>query len=275
MRSYIIQSLTKADKERLRSAGVRFSDWVDGILIDETELAAFFLLEKVTVFSEEPTEYQGIFKLSVSKPVSNTRTVERSNTARNNYVKLYAQRHVAAREAAIDGFAELKGQLATAQDYLAARTRQDFVADNKWNNEVLGERFKEQCRTIAALDQVEAVRFGHGNLYVYTHTLSASCPDTGDRHELGRFLIILNLDGTAGGAQWHNLTGTRTFGEGVCLQAPRINADGSAFADEACETLLELIAVFEFATAVEIAIQFVETVCADERRKFIQHWPKL
>jgi hypothetical protein len=57
------------------------------------------------------------------------------------------------------------------------------------------------------------------------------------------------------------------------MNAPRVYPDGTACIDEIKETLLELIAQFEFATVAELAIQFVETIGEDELSKFIDKWP--
>jgi hypothetical protein len=103
--------------------------------------------------------------------------------------------------------------------------------------------------------------------------LQATDPRTGVCYELGRFLVVIRTNGTNAGVSWFNQT-RRVSTIQPNMNAPRVFADGSPCADEIRETLLELIAQFEFATVVELAIQFVETLVDDELSKYIDKWPR-
>jgi hypothetical protein len=85
-------------------------------------------------------------------------------------------------------------------------------------------------------------------------------------------MIVIRTDGLDDGVRWFNSTRrVRTVQPG--MNAPRVYPDGTACIDEIKETLLELIAQFEFATVAELAIQFVESVGEDDMSKFIDKWP--
>ncbi len=275
MKSYILPLLGRSDRELLRKYGIRYHDWVEGIMLEQTQLEVALQVLNLTTVKEDATEYEGVVRLTVKKLTSDTRVTDALQTTRNSYIQICSNREAHARSAALAELAVLKHQLTDAQDAFALQSRNDFIRSLK-SDEDLRSKFAEQFERLLALDKVESVRVSRGNIFAYTNTLCAVCPETGASHQLGRFLIQLNTSGTAGGVRWFNLAGTVSVSSNLeSLHAPRVNPDGSAFANETSETLLELIAMFEFATALELAIQFVETACTDERRAFIKQWPEI
>lgn len=275
MKSYILPLLSRSDKDLLRKYGIRFHDWVDGILLDTTQLEVALQVLNLTIIKEDATGYEGIVQLSVRKLTGDTRAADPLQTARNSYIQMCSIREARARSAALAELAVLKHQLTAAQDEFAHRSRHAFVSALKGDDD-RQSKFSEQFESLLAVNKVESVRVCRGSIFAYTSSLCAVCPETGASHQLGRFLIEINTSGTAGGVRWYNLTGTVSVSSDLeSLHAPRVNPDGSAFANETSETLLELIAMFEFATALELAIQFVETACPDERRAFVKQWPEI
>lgn len=282
MKSYIVPNLDNNDKQMLHDHGVVFYPWNDtDIIIDPTQLENTLKLLSATA-QEEATEFEGFFKLvltfvpnaTVTAPVSRRAQQYDMATAasRARYIELCSARLGGMAKQALDKITSRKHKLNAAQDLFVKNARHHFVGTNNLSDDALKERFADEYERLVAVDKVKAVRVTNGALLVFTDTLSATNPKDGKRHELGNFLIMIRTDGGEDGVRWFNSTRRiRTVQPG--MNAPRVYPDGTACVDEVKETLLELIAQFEFATVTELAIQFVETVGEDELSKFIEKWP--
>ncbi len=283
MKSYIVPNLDNNDKQMLHDHGVVYYPWNNSdIIIDPTQLEHTLRLLGATA-TEQATEYEGFFLLTLTfTPVSTVVTTPVSARARNydmataasraRYIELCSARLGDMAKQAMDKITSRKLKLGPAQEVFVKNARHHFVGSNSLTEAALKQRFADEYDRLVAVDKVRAVRVTNGALLVYTDTLSAANPKDGRRHELGNFLIIIRTDGVDDGVRWFNSTRrVRTVQPG--MNAPRVYPDGTACVDEIKETLLELIAQFEFATVAELAIQFVETVGEDELSKFIDKWP--
>ncbi|PZM83369.1 MAG: hypothetical protein DKT66_09420 [Candidatus Melainabacteria bacterium] len=282
MKSYIVPNLDANDKQMLHDHGVVYYPWDDvSIIIGEAHLQQALKLLGATA-SEKETEYEGFYQLTlaftpVATAAANTSLRGRQYDAtmlasRARYIELCSARLGDMAKQAVAKINSRKQKLGPAQEVFVKNARHHFVGSTNLPEDALKQRFSDEYDRLMAVDKVKAVRVTNGALLVFTETLVATHPKFGKRHELGEFMIVIRTDGLDDGVKWFNSTRrVRTVQPG--MNAPRVYPDGTACIDEIKETLLELIAQFEFATVAELAIQFVETVGEDDMSKFIDKWP--
>ena len=278
MKSYIVPGLDSTDKDLLHNNGIVFFPWNTEIIVDESQLAEALRLLGATA-TEAATEYENMYMLTLTfnlpavTPAGEKRALDRSRRqSRINYIEACKARLQEFVTQAQTKANEGRNKLGPAQDSFASLARQMFVAGQRSDSERLKAEFAEQFDRLLAVPHVKAARVTTGAILVYTDTICATDPRTGLGHELGEFLIVIRTDGADDGVHWFNSTRrVRTIHPG--MNAPRVYADGTCCVDEIKETLLELIAQFEFATVAELAIQFVETLSNDELSKHIDRWP--
>ncbi len=281
MKSYIVPNLDNNDKQMLHDHGVVYYPWDNvSIIVEQAQLEQTLKLLGATA-TEQATEYEGFFLLTLTfTPVhtvvtgnSRGRQYDMATTAsRARYIELCSARLGDMAKQAMAKINNRKLKLGPAQEVFVKNARHHFVGSTSLPEDALKQRFADEYDRLIAVDKVKAVRVTNGALLVFTHPLIATNPKGGKRHELGEYMIIIRTDGVDDGVRWFNSTRrVRTVQPG--MNAPRVYPDGTACIDEIKETLLELIAQFEFATVAELAIQFVETVGEDDLSKFIDKWP--
>ena len=112
-----------------------------------------------------------------------------------------------------------------------------------------------------------------GNLVMLnTDILCAQHPQSGASHEIGKFLVVINLHGGKSPVRWLNGT-RRVDGLRPAMNAPGVYSDGTPIFDEIQETMLELIARLELSIVAELAIQFIESVTSDLSGTHLAKWP--
>lgn len=280
MKSYIVPNLDNNDKQMLHDHGVVYFPWNNDILINPPQLEQVLQLLGATA-TEQETEFEGMYLLTLAfnaapatkQPTQAKRGFNMAHAAsRARYIEMCSARLGELARQAQAKVVERKQKLAPVQDVFIKTSRSHFVTTNSASEAALKANFAEQFDRLTAVEKVKAVRVTTGALLIYTDCLFARDPRTKQLHELGSYLIIIRTDGSEDGVRWYNSTRrVRTVQPG--MNAPRVFADGTACIDEIKETLLELIAQFEFATVAELAIQFVENVAEDELSKFIDKWP--
>jgi hypothetical protein len=303
MNSYIIPNFDENDRQMLHEHGVVFFPWAEGIIFDHTQLQKSLQLLGARA-TQQPSDIEQVFLLTLHfDPISVARAAadspsaaqlpsrQRANpsqtkrqldgsqsdtnhsAARRHYIEICSSRLKDLTVQSEEKIAQRKLKLASAQDHFIETMRKHFVGKAKLTEEAIRSSSIEQFERLLLVDKVRTVRVTSGAILIYTDMLYATDPATGSRRELGCFLIIIDTNGTNDGVRWLNLTRRiRTVQPG--MNAPRVFEDGKAFVDEVKETLLELIAQFEFATVAELAIQFVETVSDDPLSNFINKWPE-
>lgn len=282
MKSYIVPNLDNNDKQMLHDHGVVYYPWDDvSIIIGESHLEQALRLLGATA-TEKETEYEGFYQLTLTftptpNAVAQTNPRGRqydatTQASRARYIELCSARLGDMAKQAVAKINNRKQKLVPAQEVFVKNARHHFCGSTNLPEDALKTRFSDEYDRLLAVDKVKAVRVTNGALLVFTDTLVATHPKTGKRHELGEYMIVIRTDGMDDGVRWFNSTRrVRTVQPG--MNAPRVYPDGTACIDEIKETLLELIAQFEFATVAELAIQFVETVGEDDLSKFIEKWP--
>ncbi|MBI4533896.1 MAG: hypothetical protein HY711_08095 [Candidatus Melainabacteria bacterium] len=278
MKSYIVCGLDNSDKGLLHNHGVVFYDWNTDIIIDQTQLEPTLSILNATA-TEAPTEYEDLYKLTLqfnAKAESTgdkNRVLDRAHAqSRASYIQACSYRLKGLENEAQAKVSDGRQKLVSAQESFVWLARQHHLSGTRVQEDKLRQTFAEQFQRLINVPKVRAIRVSNGSILVYTDMLYARNPGTGLLHELGQYLIVIRTDGSDDALRWFNRTRRiRTIQPG--MNAPRVFADGTACVDEIKETLLELIAQFEFATVVELAIQFVETITNDELSKHIEKWP--
>ncbi|MCC7531767.1 MAG: hypothetical protein IT342_24905 [Candidatus Melainabacteria bacterium] len=281
MKSYIVPNLDNNDKQMLHDHGVVFYPWDNiSIIVEQAQLEHALQLLGATA-TEQATEYEGFFLLTLTfTPVQTMVTGNQRGrqydmataASRARYIELCSARLGDMARQAMAKINNRKLKLGPAQEVFVKNARHHFVGATNLPEDALRKRFADEYDRLTAVDKVKAVRVTNGALLVFTHPLIATNPRGGRKHELGEYMIVIRTDGVDDGVRWFNSTRrVRTVQPG--MNAPRVYPDGTACIDEIKETLLELIAQFEFATVAELAIQFVETTGEDDLSKFIEKWP--
>lgn len=132
------------------------------------------------------------------------------------------------------------------------------------------ERFGQEFDKLISLPKVREIEISNNKLEVYTDMLYCVDPRSSKNHKIGEFRIVISTDGSEGGIRWFNLT--QIIYE---RSAPHIYRNGKACLGNIQEIIPELIAGHEYASAVMLAIQFVESVnTEDSFGKDISFWPE-
>ena len=295
MKSCILKGIDDAQRKHLSDNGVIFYDWNKDIVIDESQIA--LTLELLQAKGEEGnTDYENMVELILTYDNTTGATKKQKKAAARAVQQSRAETQAAvaddpAREKARSAFisaskgnikdhieatnaalTEQKKELAKLGANFINRARQRFVAENPLSDAHCASSLKAQYQTLKEIPKVTAVRVVPGSILVYTDDLTATCPQTNELRQIGKFLIVINTAGTNPPVRWYNQT--------RCLNAilpgmhaPYVLQDGSPLSDSILETLIQLIAQFEFAIVAELAIQFIETVNDDEPGKHISRWP--
>lgn len=132
------------------------------------------------------------------------------------------------------------------------------------------EGFAREWQQILAHRKVRKATIGPNQLCVFTRMLTCRNRTAGATHEIGEFVIVVDLDG--GGVRWINAT-RRVDGLAPEMNAPRVYADGTPVQAEVVQTMSELTARFELSVVVDLAIQFVETATQDAAGATLDAWP--
>jgi hypothetical protein len=135
--------------------------------------------------------------------------------------------------------------------------------------EAIGAEFDELLKIRKVVD----VAVNDSWISVTTETLYCRDPRDGVLHEIGAFKIhIPTHSGTA--IQWQNQTRRVSGPDGAKMNAPHVNSAGNACLGNTKDLFPQLISRREFATAVELAIAFVEAVNTNDNwGKYIKNWP--
>lgn len=278
MKSYILKGIDDALRQRLFHAGVLFYEWGNDIACDQSQLELALETLDATA-TEKPTEYENMFELQLTygRSIEHPRTpqvvlTEPRAIAREAYIKVSSAR---LKDAVNSHASFADGKVKTFNTAYAAflsRARRHHASTDGGSESKRRERLKEEFARICDTGKVIAARVVKGTLYVYTDTLTATSPDGKNVHQIGKFLITIRLDAEADPIRWFNQT---RISNGVRngMHAPYVFSDGSACVAEIQETLAELVATFDLAVAVELAIQFIETVNEDEAGRYLGRWP--
>lgn len=135
--------------------------------------------------------------------------------------------------------------------------------------EELGREFDELCRVY----KVRTVEVKEKSIVIMTDMLYCVDPRSGIRHEIGEFKITIPMD-TSREVTWLNQTRTIKM-ESRTMHAPHVSSNGKACFGNTQDLFPMLIKKREFASAVQLAIAFVESVnTSDAWGKGISRFPE-
>ncbi len=133
--------------------------------------------------------------------------------------------------------------------------------------EEIGREFDE----LTQLANVNGVKVEGDKIVVSTDILYCVHPKTGVRYEIGAFDI--QIDTSAQLIKWFNKTRKVSGGNGN-MNAPHVDPNGNACMGNTKDLFPQLIRKREFASAVQLAIAFVEAVNVDDNwGAYIVRWP--
>lgn len=134
-------------------------------------------------------------------------------------------------------------------------------------SEEIGREYDELLKLANVVD----VRVSNDTIVVVTKTLYCVHPKTRQKHEIGAFEIHIST--RAATIKWYNQTRKVLGGRGS-MNAPHVDENGNACFGNTKELFPMLINKREFASAVELAIAFVESVNLDDTwGKYLGQWP--
>jgi hypothetical protein len=277
---YLLSGLAQAQLSDLQQAGIEYAAWDQETVSIEHSVLERALQALHSKASETPTDFEDVVQLKL-RPVSRNQPAgtqpERTLTAeqkrsRENYI-------VACSARAAQALAAAKQALEKQRQEFPGKV-QRFVLDKRDltfcrtvpNQTTLTGTFHAQFEQLLQTPKVADVRVTAQDLLIYTDTLYATARDTGQRHELGKFLILINLDGKKGGIRWFN-GNRRVTALRPGMNAPNVYEDGTAYQDELSATFYELIARLQFVALADLAIQFIEEIDNDLLAPLISKWP--
>lgn len=190
-------------------------------------------------------------------------------TSRRNYIAAVSDRFASQAASAREYVSTIRREVPGMISRYAESSRAEFLS----SGELTREKLEAEFEAITEIDKVKAVRVSSGRVMVHTDMLTATDPSTGEVHHIGEFLIVVHLDGRHEVVQWFNRT-QRVAGVRSHMNAPRVYADGSACATDLKEIFPSLVACFEIAPVVQMAIEFIETAEANnELDQKLENWP--
>ncbi len=189
--------------------------------------------------------------------------------SRRNYIAAVSERFASQAAGAREFVSSIGREVPGKIHRYAQSTRKNFLA----SEELSRERLEAEFEAITEIEKVREVRVSSGRVMVHTEMLTARDPATGALHHIGEFLIVVHLDGSHEVVQWYNRT-QRVDGVRNAMNAPRVYSSGSACATDLKEIFPSLVACFEIAPVIQMAIEFIETASANnELDQKIDHWP--
>ena len=195
-------------------------------------------------------------------------------SSRDNYIKLTRARLNEVVEAARKALERQRTELQKVQSQYVRSARWHFAREQKGNKEALLEQFKEQYKRLIDMPQIRAVRWNAGEIQIYTTNLRAVSSASQEAFELGKFLIVINGDDSNGVfISCFNQSGTTKTARGN-MQAPYVYGDGKLAPHDLLEPMAELVGQMEYATAVELLLQYLENADDDYLGNMVMHWPR-
>ncbi len=270
----------EAQRRRLTEAGVSFQlldKKTNTIVIDSGNLKAMLdVLEAEAEQSDDSAVYEGVVPMKLSpRPVVPVQTGRSSGAAasaegRAQYVSVCGKRIEKLTKQAEKAADKLRAKVMKATTQMFAVWRKEvFSSEDKADRRA---RLIAEFESIKSAPHVQSVKVVQDTVIVMTDVLTARDPKADTEHEIGRFTILIDLDGKNGGVRWFNRDRrVNAFKEG--MNAPNVFADGSACFNDMTQPMLELTARLELTVVVDLAIQFIENAGAEELGSYINLWP--
>jgi hypothetical protein len=194
--------------------------------------------------------------------------------SRRNYIEACRARLEEVRQQARNSAQPVFEELKKAERQFVRLSRQNAILNNTLSDDELVARFNEDIEQIRGTEKVVDVRVIPNSVLIYTDTLYAAAPDSGVRHEIGKFLIWVRLDEVNAGVYWFN-SSRRVDGARNDMNAPYVYNDGRASSDDTKQAFLDMIARCELGPIADLAIQYIETVNPENPlTAYLENWPR-
>jgi hypothetical protein len=283
MKSYIITNPSGAVKDKLTQADIEWQEWEDNDILIALEAKQIAHLLGAVSYQTSNTEWEEIYTITfvfptqkpAKTPVEPVAINPKHRVSRENYIKLTGARLEEVLKVSRNAFEKSLAALWPAIGAYLEKARIAQAHKLKENPQAMHQHFKEEYRRLMSLPQVKAVRYIQGQLLVYTNTLIATGGNTSTYHQLGEFLIVLTPEDKEGKfLHCYNLTRqVNAAYEG--MHAPYVYPSGRPCPSEVLESLVELVALMEYATTTELFLQFLENVQDDTMGDYLPLWPEL
>lgn len=195
---------------------------------------------------------------------------------RAQYVRACADRVKALEESSLEQIAQMRQELERIQCELISVLRTRLVKQRQQARKRICDRsdLAREFTALAKTARVRAITLRPGTVSVWTESLFSQCPETKLKHEIGKFRIDIHLDGRSDCLRFYNLSQV-IDGCKQLQQAPRVLNSGRACLNELRETFPDLIAELKLSVLVQLAIEFIEQMDADDHNAaFIKLWPE-
>ncbi|HEY9786786.1 MAG TPA: hypothetical protein V6D17_15395 [Candidatus Obscuribacterales bacterium] len=157
----------------------------------------------------------------------------------------------------------------TLRELLKSARREEFnlLRLQAAPGEELGREFDELLKN----KNVTGVTVTNDTIVVTTRTIYCVHPKTKVKYDIGAFEIHIGI--SSGSVKWFNTTRKVNGGNGA-MNAPHVDGKGNACFGNTKDLFPMLISKREFASVVELAIAFVESVNLDDNwGLYITNWP--
>lgn len=274
----------EADRNKLKSAGVKFQlldKSSETIVIDNSSLKEMLdVLQFDAEQARESAQFEGIIPMKLS---ARRRAQVPARTAsggmpvdpaeRVKYISVCGKRLERLTRDVEKVAVKLRKKLVkTSQRMVTVWRKEAFGAEENTESDRRA-RLLAEFESLKSAPRVESVSVIGSTILVKTDLLAATDERTGTTHEIGRFTILIDLEGKNGGVRWFNRDRrVDAFKKG--MNAPNVFADGTAFFNDLTQPMLELTARLELTVVVDLAIQFVENGGTGELGAYINLWPR-
>lgn len=292
MKSYILRGVDASLRKRLTDSGVLFYELdANDVIVEPSQYSWALECLNATGSEKASAEYENMVVVTLkygraaaedgkaaaaaqlaAQQAALSEQEKLRAQARQGYIQACSARLKDAVEAATKDSAAKQQKLSPVAARLFTLARQAHVAANPPAAPGSFQRYQEEFSRIREVAKISGVRVSNGALLLFTDLVHATNPKTKERHELGKFIIIVRTDGQGEPIRWLNQT-RRVDGIRPAMNAPYVLSSGAPLVSEVQETFLQLIAQLDFAIVAELAVQFLETVETNEPGKYISNWP--
>jgi uncharacterized glyoxalase superfamily protein PhnB len=275
----------EADRNKLKSAGIKYQildKASETIVIDDADLKQ--MLDAMDFDAEQSSEsakFEGIIPMKLSRrrrPHVRTRTavsggIQADPAERVKYISVCGKRLSKLTKEADKVADKLRKKLVKTSAGMIALWRKEAFGPEENTESERRERLLAEFESLKTAPRVQSVRIVNNTVVVKTDLVTAADERTGYAHEIGRFTILIDLDGKNGGVRWFNRD-RRVDAFEKSMNAPNVFGDGTAHFNDLTQPMLELTARLELSVVVDLAIQFVENGGAGELGSYINLWPR-
>jgi hypothetical protein len=266
----------------LTEAGIEWFDFAENEIAFDQPFREVFLSTLNASATEEATEFEETIRLRW-RLKERMRTpamiaAERANdpiyqASRQAYIEACAVRISGELAGAAQQVRQMRDHAPTLEEAFVLTARKACAEEGAFSHgEQRSEQFCEEIERLRAVAGVTDVRVVSGRVLVYTDYIRFTHPETGRLHKLGKFLLLIDLNGADGGIRWFNGS-RRVEGTSPAMNAPNVLSDGKALLDPIKVTMLDQLAACQLADMVDLAIQYLENVDDPRLKADLDNWP--